>query len=85
MSLKIKRENYKGRTLKWKEDVKNNNTYLDSEIFKLINCVVVSILNLFILRILGIRWLLQILYALIKMYIAFPYLSLKESASNQVI
>jgi hypothetical protein len=30
-----------------KEDVKNNNTYLDSKIFKLINGVVVSILNLF--------------------------------------
>jgi hypothetical protein len=57
-SLKRKRDNYKGRTVKWKEDVKNNNTYLDSEIFKLINSVVVSILDLFILRILGIRWLL---------------------------
>jgi hypothetical protein len=47
ISLKEKRDNYKGRTLKWKEDVKNNNTYLDSKIFKLINGVVVSILNLF--------------------------------------
>ena len=30
-----------------KEDIKNNNTYLDNEIFKTINGVVVSILNLF--------------------------------------
>jgi hypothetical protein len=29
------------------EDIKNNNTYLDSKIFKTINGVVVSILNLF--------------------------------------
>jgi hypothetical protein len=48
ISLKGKRDNYKGRTLKWeKEDIKNNNTYLDRKIFKLINGVVVSILNLF--------------------------------------
>jgi hypothetical protein len=48
ISLKGKGDNYKGRTLKWKkEDVKNNNTYLDSKIFKLINGMVVSILNLF--------------------------------------
>ena len=30
-----------------KEDIKSNNTYLDNEIFKIINGVVVSILNLF--------------------------------------
>jgi hypothetical protein len=30
-----------------KEDIKNNNTYLDNEIFKTINGVVVNILNLF--------------------------------------
>ena len=30
-----------------KKDVKNNNTHLDSQIFKSINGVVVSILNLF--------------------------------------
>jgi hypothetical protein len=30
-----------------KEDIKSNNTYLDNEIFKTINGVVVSILNLF--------------------------------------
>jgi hypothetical protein len=29
------------------KDIKNNNTYLDSKIFKTINGVVVSILNLF--------------------------------------
>jgi hypothetical protein len=29
------------------KDIKNNNTYLDSKIFKIINGVVVSILNLF--------------------------------------
>jgi hypothetical protein len=43
------------------EDIKNNNTYLDNEIFEIINGVVVSILNLFIVRILGIKCLLQIL------------------------
>jgi hypothetical protein len=43
------------------EDIKNNNTYLDNKIFKTINGVVVSILNLFIMRILGISCLLQIL------------------------
>jgi hypothetical protein len=30
-----------------KKDIKSNNIYLDNEIFKTINCVVVSILNLF--------------------------------------
>jgi hypothetical protein len=30
-----------------KEDIKSNNTYLDNEIFKIINGVVVSILNFF--------------------------------------
>jgi hypothetical protein len=30
-----------------KEDFKSNNTYLDNEIFKTINGVIVSILNLF--------------------------------------
>jgi hypothetical protein len=30
-----------------KEDIKNNNTYLDNKILKTINGVVVSILNLF--------------------------------------
>jgi hypothetical protein len=30
-----------------KEDINSNNTYLDNEIFKTINGVVVSILNLF--------------------------------------
>jgi hypothetical protein len=30
-----------------KKDIKSNNTYLDNEIFKTINGVVVSILNLF--------------------------------------
>jgi hypothetical protein len=33
------------------EDIKNNNTYLDNKILKIINGVVVSILNLFIVRI----------------------------------
>jgi hypothetical protein len=36
-----------------KEDIKSNNTYLDNEIFKTFNGVVVSILNLFIMRTLG--------------------------------
>jgi hypothetical protein len=36
-----------------KEDIKSNNTYLDNEIFKTFNGVVVNILNLFIMRILG--------------------------------
>jgi hypothetical protein len=30
-----------------KEDIKSNNTYMDDEIFKIINGVVVSTLNLF--------------------------------------
>jgi hypothetical protein len=59
------------------EDIKNNNTYLDSKIYKTINGVVVSILNSFIMRMLGLSCLLQILWALIKMYNASPYLSLK--------
>jgi hypothetical protein len=36
-----------------KEDIKSNNTYLDNEIFKTFNGVVVIILNLFIMRKLG--------------------------------
>jgi hypothetical protein len=62
-----------------KEDVKNNNTYLDSKIFKLINGVVVSILDLFHFK--NTRHKLIIAnssYALIKMFNEFPYLSLKE-------
>ena len=43
-----------------KEDIKSNNTYLDNKIFKTFNGVVVSILNLFIMRILGKKILLQI-------------------------
>jgi hypothetical protein len=43
-----------------KEDIKSNNTYLDNEIFKTFKGVVVSILNLFIMRILGKNCLLQI-------------------------
>jgi hypothetical protein len=38
------------------EDIKNNTTYF----YKIINGVVVSILNPFIMRILGLSWLLQI-------------------------
>jgi hypothetical protein len=59
------------------EDIKNNNTYLDNKIYKTINGVVVSILNPFIVRIPGSSWLLQILWAFIKMYNTSPYLSLK--------
>jgi len=59
------------------EDIKNNNTYLDNKVYKTINGVVVSILNTFIMRILGLSCLLQNLWALIKMYNASPYLSLK--------
>jgi hypothetical protein len=43
------------------EDIKHNNTNMDNKIFKTINGVVVSILNLFIMRIMGISCLLQIL------------------------
>jgi hypothetical protein len=43
------------------EDIKNNNTYLDNKIYKTINGVVVSILNPFIMRIIGLSCLLQIL------------------------
>jgi len=59
------------------EDIKNNNTYLDNKVYKTINGVVVSILNTSIMRILGLSCLLQNLWALIKMYNASPYLSLK--------
>jgi hypothetical protein len=41
------------------EDIKNNNTYLDNKVYKTINGVVVSILNTFIMRILGLSCLLQ--------------------------
>jgi hypothetical protein len=46
--LKGKRDNYKAGNSNEKEDVKNNNTHLDSKIFKSVNGVVVSILNLFL-------------------------------------
>jgi predicted histidine transporter YuiF (NhaC family) len=59
------------------EDIKNKTTYLDNKVYKTINGVVVSILNTFIMRILGLSCLLQNLWALIKMYNASPYLSLK--------
>jgi hypothetical protein len=59
------------------EDIKNNTTYLDSKIYKTINGVVVSILNPFIMRMSGLSCLLQISWALIKMYNVSPYLSLK--------
>ena len=59
------------------KDIKNNNTHLDNKILKTINGVVVSILNPFIVRIPGSSWLLQILWAFIKMYNTSPYLSLK--------
>jgi hypothetical protein len=57
---KKKRQLQREDTQMKKEDIKNNNTYLDSKIFKTINGVVVSILNLFIVRKLGISCLLQI-------------------------
>jgi hypothetical protein len=60
--------------------------HLDSKIFKLINGVVVSILDLFHLE--NTRHKLIIAnssYALIKMFNELRYLSLKKSASNQVI
>jgi hypothetical protein len=41
------------------EDIKNNNTYLDNKVYKTIKGVVVSILNTFIMRILGLSCLLQ--------------------------
>jgi hypothetical protein len=60
------------------EDIKNNTTYLDSKIYKTINGVVVSILNPFIMRMQGLSCVLQFLWALIKMYNASPYSSLKK-------
>ena len=63
------------------ENIKNNTTYF----YETINGVVVSILNPFIMRLPGLSCLLQILYALIKMYNASPYLSLKVGASIQPI
>jgi hypothetical protein len=46
--LEGKRNNYKREDTHMKEkDIKSNNTYLDNEILKTINGVVVSTLNLF--------------------------------------
>jgi hypothetical protein len=81
-----KKRQLKGGDSNEKKDVKNNNTYLDSKIFELINGVVVSIVDLFHFE--NTRHKLIIAsfsYALIKMLNEFLYLSLKESASNQVI
>jgi hypothetical protein len=50
ISLKGKETIIKGGHSNEKENLKNNNTNLDSKIFKLINGVVVSILNLFHLK-----------------------------------
>ena len=61
-----------------KEDIKSNNTYLDNEIFKTFNGVVVSIQKLFIMRILGKNCLLQIFLALIEINSASPYLPFKK-------
>jgi hypothetical protein len=48
MSLEGKRDNHKGRTLKWKrKNIKDNNTYLDNKVFTTIDGVVVSISNPF--------------------------------------
>ena len=44
---KKKRQLQRDDTQMKEEDIKNNDTYLDSKIFKTINGVVVSILNLF--------------------------------------
>jgi hypothetical protein len=65
------------------EDIKNNTTYLDSKIYKTINGVVVSILNHFIMRMLGLSCILQFLWALIKMYKCFSIFIFKENASIQ--
>jgi hypothetical protein len=65
------------------KEIKNNNTYLDSEIFKTINGVVVSILNLFHCE--NIRLKLFIVNFISLDQDASPYLPLKMSASIQFI
>jgi hypothetical protein len=55
-----------------KEDIKSNNTYLDNEIFKTFNGVVVSILNLFHCENSRQNCLLQIVVRLIKLNSASP-------------
>ena len=60
--------------------------HLDSKIFKLINGVVVSILDLFCFENTRLKLIIaNSSYALIKMFNEFAYLSLRENASNQVI
>jgi hypothetical protein len=56
------------------EDIKNNNTYLDNKIFKTVNGVVVSILNLFHCE--NIRLKLFIVNFISLDQDASPYLSL---------
>jgi hypothetical protein len=54
--LEGKRDNYKGRTLKWKrKNIKDNNTYLDNKVFTTINGVVVSILKSFYYEIIRLK------------------------------
>jgi hypothetical protein len=68
------------------KDIKNNNTYLDSKIFKTINGVVVSILNLFHCEYTWHKLFIANFISLDQdIYNASPYLSLKVSASNQFI
>jgi hypothetical protein len=66
------------------KDIKNNNTYLDSKIFKTINGVVVSILNLFHYENTRHKLFIVNFISLDQdIYNASPYL--KVSASNQFI
>jgi hypothetical protein len=65
------------------EDIKNNNTYLDNKIFKTINGVVVSILNIFHCENTRHKLFIANFISLIKMNNASPYLSFKVSASIQ--
>jgi hypothetical protein len=67
--LLISLSRLKGGHSNEKEDVKNNNTNVDSKIFKLINGVVVSILDLFCFENTRLKLIIaNSSYALIKMF-----------------
>jgi hypothetical protein len=86
ISLEGKRDKYNGRTLKWKrKNIKDNNTYLDNKVFNDQWCGCKHSKSFFIMRLPGLSYLLQNLWALIKMYNASPFMSLKVNASKSIL
>jgi hypothetical protein len=78
ISLKRKRDNYKGSTLKWKRRHQEQQHLLrqwDLKINQWCGCKYSKPPTF--LWVPGIKWLLQILHALIEMFNVFPYFSLK--------